>query len=207
MTSSVSVLKAVVSHATVPPAPGGWTESPWTLSVILSAARYSENNLPIVLRSDPLCGTICPLRCDVTVASGGSTRSLAVSAVKGVRIRFVISRFSLTSNKSILKIGQETNAAKVDAKFWEERSVRKGTITERNERAEEGMTESVEMVIPPAGSSEGSWKLLIVMPGRPLNAFKVIVFDIETPLKMVPRAVSLREEVEIVQAKLGLCSK
>jgi hypothetical protein len=69
------------------------------------------------------------------------------------------------------------------------------------------MTESVEMVIPPAGSSEGSWKLLIVTPGRPLNAFKVIVFDKETPLKIVPRAVTLRDEVEIVQSKLGLCSK
>jgi hypothetical protein len=69
------------------------------------------------------------------------------------------------------------------------------------------MTESVEMVIPPAGSSEGSWKLLIVTPGSPLNAFKVIVLDNETPLKIVPRAVTLREEVEIVQSKLGLCSK
>lgn len=69
------------------------------------------------------------------------------------------------------------------------------------------MTESVEMVIPPAGSSEGSWKLLIVTPGRPLNAFKVITFDRETPLKIVPRAVTLRDEVEIVQSKLGLCSK
>lgn len=44
-------------------------------------------------------------------------------------------------------------------------------------------------------------------PGRPLNALRVTVFDIETPLKIVPRAVSLREEVEIVQSKLGLCSK
>lgn len=69
------------------------------------------------------------------------------------------------------------------------------------------MSESVDIVIPPAGSSEGSWKLLIVTPGRPLNAFKVTVFDIETPLKIVPRAVNLREEVEIVQSKLGLCSK
>lgn len=69
------------------------------------------------------------------------------------------------------------------------------------------MTESVEMVIPPAGSSEGSWKLLIVTPGRPLNAFKVTVFDNETPLNIVPRAVTLREEVEIVQSKLGLWSK
>jgi hypothetical protein len=46
-----------------------------------------------------------------------------------------------------------------------------------------------------------------VTPGRPLNALRVTVFDIETPLKIVPRAVSLREEVEIVQSKLGLCSK
>jgi hypothetical protein len=69
------------------------------------------------------------------------------------------------------------------------------------------MIESVDIVIPPAGSSEGSWKLLIVTPGRPLNALSVTVFDIETPLKIVPRAVSLREEVDIVQSKLGLCSK
>lgn len=66
------------------------------------------------------------------------------------------------------------------------------------------MLASVSMWIPPAESSEGSWKLLIVTPGRPLKALKVMIFDRETLSKMVPRAVTRSFFVEIVQSKLGL---
>ena len=63
------------------------------------------------------------------------------------------------------------------------------------------------MWIPPAGSSEGSWKLLMVTPGKPLKALNEIVFDKDTLSKIVPRAVSLNFDVDIVQSKLGLCNK
>jgi hypothetical protein len=46
------------------------------------------------------------------------------------------------------------------------------------------------MWIPPAGSSDGSWKLLIVTPGRPLKALKVTSLLRETPSKIVPMAVT-----------------
>ena len=69
------------------------------------------------------------------------------------------------------------------------------------------MSESVLMVIPPAGSSDGSWKLLMVTPGKPLKAFRVIVFVKEIPSKIVPNAVSRRFDVDMVQSKLGLWSK
>ena len=74
-------------------------------------------------------------------------------------------------------------------------------------RAGEGMVESVEMVMPPAGSSLGSSKLLIVTPGRPLNALSVTFFVSWTPSKMVPKAVTRRLFVEITQVNSSLCSK
>ena len=58
--------------------------------------------------------------------------------------------------------------------------------------------------MPPAGSSEGSWKLLMVTPGRPLKALNETSFESETLLNMVPRAVNWSLDVEIVQVKLGL---
>jgi hypothetical protein len=67
------------------------------------------------------------------------------------------------------------------------------------------MSESTSMWIPPVGSSGGSWKLLIVTPGRPLKAFKVTSLLSETPSKIVPRAVTRSLLVWIVQVKLGLC--
>lgn len=66
---------------------------------------------------------------------------------------------------------------------------------------------SVEIVMPPAGSSPGNLKLLIVTPGKPLKALNDITFDSETPSKMVPSAVRRNLSVEIVHSKLGLCSK
>jgi len=63
------------------------------------------------------------------------------------------------------------------------------------------------MCMPPAESSEGSLKLLIVTPGSPLKASNEINFFNDTLSKMVPNAVSLSLEVDIVQSKLGLCSK
>jgi hypothetical protein len=66
---------------------------------------------------------------------------------------------------------------------------------------------SVEIVMPPAGSSLGSLKLLIVTPGKPLKALNETTFDNETLSKMVPSAVRRNLLVEIVQSKLGLCNK
>lgn len=39
-----------------------------------------------------------------------------------------------------------------------------------------GIIASVSMCIPPAGSSDGSWKLLIVTPGSPLKAAREMSF-------------------------------
>lgn len=61
--------------------------------------------------------------------------------------------------------------------------------------------------MPPAGSSDGSWKLLIMTPGMPLNAFSVMTLESEILSKIVPRAVTRSLEVDIVQSKLGLWSK
>lgn len=47
----------------------------------------------------------------------------------------------------------------------------------------------------------------MVTPGKLLNALKVTFFVSETLSKMVPRAVNRSLGVEIVQSKLGLCSK
>jgi hypothetical protein len=74
-------------------------------------------------------------------------------------------------------------------------------------RAGDGISESVLIVIPPAGSSDGSWKLLMVTPGKLLKAFKVMVFVRDTLSNIVPRAVTRRLDVEMVQSKLGLWSK
>lgn len=70
--------------------------------------------------------------------------------------------------------------------------------------ADEGIRLSVEIEIPPAGSSLGSWKLLIVTPGKLLNALNVTFFDKDTLSKMVPSAVKRNLFVDIVQSKLGL---
>ena len=48
---------------------------------------------------------------------------------------------------------------------------------------------------------------MIVTPGSPLNAFRVITFESEMLSKIVPRAVTLSLGVEIVHSKLGLWSK
>ena len=66
------------------------------------------------------------------------------------------------------------------------------------------MVESVSIWIPPAGSSEGSWKLLIVTPGSPLKALNETFLDKETLSKIVPSAVTRSLSVEIVHSKLGL---
>lgn len=47
----------------------------------------------------------------------------------------------------------------------------------------------------------------MVTPGKLLKAFKVIVFVKDTLSKIVPRAVTRRLGVEMVQSKLGLWSK
>lgn len=77
----------------------------------------------------------------------------------------------------------------------------------QNVRAGDEISESVLIVMPLAGSSDGSWKLLIVTPGKLLNAFNVMVFVKDTLSKIVPRAVTRRVDVEMVQSKLGLWSK
>lgn len=66
---------------------------------------------------------------------------------------------------------------------------------------------SVEIVMPPAGSSPGSLKLLIVTPGRPLNALKETSFVNDTPSKLIPSAVTRSLSVEMVHPKVGLCNK
>ena len=66
------------------------------------------------------------------------------------------------------------------------------------------MVESVEIVIPPAESSPGSSKLLMVTPGSPLNALSVTFFVSWTPSKIVPRAVTWRLFVEITQVNSSL---
>ena len=69
------------------------------------------------------------------------------------------------------------------------------------------MVESVSIWIPPAGSSEGSWKLLIVTPGSPSKALNETFLDKETLSKIVPSAVTRSLSVEIVHSKLGLWSR
>ena len=61
--------------------------------------------------------------------------------------------------------------------------------------------------MPPCGLSEGSWKFDIITPGRPLNAFKVMLLVSETLSKMFPRAVTRRAGVEISHVKASLCNK
>lgn len=61
--------------------------------------------------------------------------------------------------------------------------------------------------MPPAGSSDGNWKLLIVTPGSPLKALKDTTLLRDTWSNIVPKAVKRRFEVDIVQSKLGLWSK
>lgn len=71
----------------------------------------------------------------------------------------------------------------------------------------EGIKLSVDMVIPPAGSSLGKLKLLMVTPGRPLKALKVRSFERLTLSKIVPSALRRSLVVEIVHSKDGLWSK
>jgi len=63
------------------------------------------------------------------------------------------------------------------------------------------------MWIPPAGSSDGSLKLLMVTPGRPLNALNETFLDNTTLSNVVPRALRRSFGVEIVHSKLGLCKR
>lgn len=71
----------------------------------------------------------------------------------------------------------------------------------------EGIKLSVDIVIPPAESSPGKLKLLIVTPGRPLKALKLSSFDKLTVSKIVPSAVTRSLLVDIVHWNEGLCSK
>lgn len=61
--------------------------------------------------------------------------------------------------------------------------------------------------MPPAKSSDGSLKLLMITSGNPLKASKETVFERETLSKIVPRDVTRSFDVVIVHSKLGLCSK
>ena len=47
----------------------------------------------------------------------------------------------------------------------------------------------------------------MMTPGIPLNALSVMTLESEMLSKIVPRAVTRSLEVDIVQSKLGLCSK
>ena len=69
------------------------------------------------------------------------------------------------------------------------------------------MSESVSMWIPPAGSSDGSLKLLIVTPGRLLNALNEISLLSFTPSKIAPIAVTRSASVEIVHVNSSLWSR
>jgi hypothetical protein len=71
-------------------------------------------------------------------------------------------------------------------------------------RAGEGIRASVSIAIPPAGSSAGSWKWLILRPGNLLKAMNEMSLVSDTLSKIVPRAVRRRVGVDIVQVKLGL---
>lgn len=73
-----------------------------------------------------------------------------------------------------------------------------------NARARDGIFASVSIWMPPAGSSEGSWKLLTVTPGSPLKALNVMSLLNEILSKIVPRACTRSLGVEIVHSKLGL---
>ena len=78
MSDRLSVLNAVDNHVTSSD-PSGITESPITESVMLSPAKYSENKTPIVSKFEPDCGMMRPVRCSVTVDSGGRSRPVPVS--------------------------------------------------------------------------------------------------------------------------------
>jgi len=112
----------------------------------------------------------------------------------------------LTSDQGVFKVSLEPDHTKVDtnlcAKFI---SFHAGENI--HARAGEGIKESVLIVIPPAGSSDGNWKLEMVTPGRLLNAFNEIVLFKVMLSKIVPKAVNLNFEVDIVHSKLGLCNK
>lgn len=61
MTGRDRVLKAVLNQLTGVLDPVGTTESPFAIRVIDSACRYSVNNCPIVVKSEPRWGMIRPL--------------------------------------------------------------------------------------------------------------------------------------------------
>ena len=61
--------------------------------------------------------------------------------------------------------------------------------------------------MPPAGSSEGSSKLPMETPGRPLNALNDTALESEIFSKTVPNAVRRSFSVDIIHSKSGSCSK
>ncbi len=73
--------------------------------------------------------------------------------------------------------------------------------------AGERTIESVSMWIPPAGLSDDSLKLLIVTPGRLLNALNEMSFLSDTPSEVVPKEVRRSLSVEIVQVNSSLWSR
>ena len=77
MTERLSVLNAVDSHVTSL-LPSGLTESPCTSSVWFLPAKKFENSTPIVSSAEPDCGMMRPVRCSVTVDSGGRSRFVPV---------------------------------------------------------------------------------------------------------------------------------
>lgn len=67
------------------------------------------------------------------------------------------------------------------------------------------MVTSVVMWIPPAGSSEGSWNLLMNTPGRLLKALRVMSFVKVKSVNVMPRATTCKDCVERVHVNDGLC--
>ena len=105
-----------------------------------------------------------------------------------------------------LEEGLETDPPEVDTKFFI-RILAWGAILESNhERVVEGMSASVSICIPPAGSSDGSWNLRMLTPGRLLKALNVTTLLSDTFSKTVPSAVTRSFGVEMVQSKLWVRS-
>ena len=213
MTSSVKVLKAVLSQSTGPLVPGGCTESPLVWSVTFSPPKNWENSVPMTLRSLPLWGTIRPLRWVFATEIGSRERFEAKRAVvMKIRRLFssLVSWFTHVQPRFLGRsFGRWLSLVQCQALDRPGREIREKRAEEKplNIRAGDGILASVSMWIPPAGSSDGSWKLLIVTPGSPLKALNVTTLDKETLSNIVPRAVSRSLGVDIVQSKLGLWSK
>ena len=146
----------------------------------------------MVSRSDPDWGTIRPDRCSTTVDCGGKIR---LSPDNGPIKTSWKNALNVTVPRSI------PSSEDVLDSVWHHDMVNVYLP------AGDGIDESVSMWIPPAVSSSGSWKLLMVTPGMPLKAFNVTFLTKETLSKMVPRAVTRSLSVDITQVKLGLCNK